>query len=297
MSTRPFFILSLILLCWLPAGLLEAGKVPPAQWQRELRATAAALEQARREYTRQKAQRVLTRAEERDYENYLSRLRERLAEYCGRMAEAGEVPPEIAPVCNDAAPSQAAPEVFDPRREYTNRERTADLEAELDAVVGEFDEMLLREQELLDRRQLKKDGGMSGGGGSGPGEQGAAGKEDTDEQADAGSSAGGGEGEQGDAGSSAGGGEAAGGQGTGEAAASTGGGAGDGQAGGRRGQGGEPSGPGGGGTGGAGTAGDIPDGSDDDIVARQLREAAEKETDPELKKKLWEEYRRYKNGR
>jgi hypothetical protein len=27
-----------------------------------------------------------------------------------------------------------------------------------------------------------------------------------------------------------------------------------------------------------------------------LREAAEKETDPELKKKLWEEYRKYKKG-
>ena len=40
----------------------------------------------------------------------------------------------------------------------------------------------------------------------------------------------------------------------------------------------------------------IPDGSDDDVVARQLREAAEKETDPQLKKKLWEEYRRYKAG-
>ena len=39
-----------------------------------------------------------------------------------------------------------------------------------------------------------------------------------------------------------------------------------------------------------------PDGSDDDVVARQLREAAEKETDPELKKKLWEEYRKYKEG-
>ncbi len=33
---------------------------------------------------------------------------------------------------------------------------------------------------------------------------------------------------------------------------------------------------------------------DDDIVARQLREAAERETDPELKKKLWEEYWKYK---
>lgn len=35
---------------------------------------------------------------------------------------------------------------------------------------------------------------------------------------------------------------------------------------------------------------------DDDIVARQLREAAEQETDPEIKEKLWEEYRKYKEG-
>ena len=35
----------------------------------------------------------------------------------------------------------------------------------------------------------------------------------------------------------------------------------------------------------------------DDIVARQLREAAEQETDPELKKKLWKEYEDYKKGR
>ena len=36
---------------------------------------------------------------------------------------------------------------------------------------------------------------------------------------------------------------------------------------------------------------------DDDIVARQLREAAENETDPELKEKLWKEYEEYKKGR
>jgi hypothetical protein len=41
---------------------------------------------------------------------------------------------------------------------------------------------------------------------------------------------------------------------------------------------------------------DIPDGSDDDIVARQLREAAMKETDPELRERLWEEYRQYKKS-
>ena len=41
---------------------------------------------------------------------------------------------------------------------------------------------------------------------------------------------------------------------------------------------------------------DIPDGRDDDIVARQLREAAMRETDPALREKLWDEYRKYKNG-
>lgn len=39
---------------------------------------------------------------------------------------------------------------------------------------------------------------------------------------------------------------------------------------------------------------DVGDGSDDDIVARQLREAAMEEDDPELREKLWEEYRKYK---
>jgi hypothetical protein len=37
--------------------------------------------------------------------------------------------------------------------------------------------------------------------------------------------------------------------------------------------------------------------SDDDIVARQIREAAENETDPELKKRLWKEYENYKKGK
>ena len=41
---------------------------------------------------------------------------------------------------------------------------------------------------------------------------------------------------------------------------------------------------------------DIPDAKDDDIIARQLREAALQESDPELKEKLWAEYQRYKKG-
>ena len=38
---------------------------------------------------------------------------------------------------------------------------------------------------------------------------------------------------------------------------------------------------------------DIPDGRDDDVVARQLREAAMTEPDPELREALWDEYRNY----
>jgi hypothetical protein len=41
---------------------------------------------------------------------------------------------------------------------------------------------------------------------------------------------------------------------------------------------------------------DISDGTDDDIVARQLREAAIQEKDPALREKLWDEYRKYKQG-
>jgi hypothetical protein len=48
--------------------------------------------------------------------------------------------------------------------------------------------------------------------------------------------------------------------------------------------------------GGAGVPADVGSGADDDIVARQLREAAMKEKDPELREKLWDEYRNYKQG-
>lgn len=38
---------------------------------------------------------------------------------------------------------------------------------------------------------------------------------------------------------------------------------------------------------------DIPGTRDDDVVARQIREAAMREPDPELRERLWDEYRRY----
>ena len=47
---------------------------------------------------------------------------------------------------------------------------------------------------------------------------------------------------------------------------------------------------------GSGVPNDVPDAKDDDIIARQLREAAMQEEDAELREKLWEEYRKYKKG-
>jgi len=41
---------------------------------------------------------------------------------------------------------------------------------------------------------------------------------------------------------------------------------------------------------------DVGTGNDDDVIARQLREAAQSEADPALREKLWAEYRAYKRG-
>lgn len=39
---------------------------------------------------------------------------------------------------------------------------------------------------------------------------------------------------------------------------------------------------------------DIPQANNDDAVAAQIRIAAENETDPDIREKLWNEYRKYK---
>jgi hypothetical protein len=44
------------------------------------------------------------------------------------------------------------------------------------------------------------------------------------------------------------------------------------------------------------TAQKIVPGSDNDVVARRLRKAAEQETNPSLRAKLWKEYTDYRQG-
>ncbi len=136
----------------------------------------------------------------------------------------------------------------------TPAEQVAILDAQLEKGTGEFDSMILDEQ--VQQRQASRDNA-----GSSAGESQAAGG-----------------GSSGNYGDSAG-------QGGGVAAG----------------------GSYGGGIGGVGGGGeipkdvpkypppdDIPDGDDDDVVARQLREAAMREPDPAVREKLWDEYRKYK---
>ncbi len=164
-----------------------------------------------------------------------------------------------------------------PARAQTPGEQRAGLDRELEESLSEFDGMLLREQETLEERRqdiaaaeaaaAAGSGGGSGSGAFGGGASGAA-------------SSGGGD---------------AGGEPPGEGGAASGA---------------SPDAPGGeeqgGSSAGSSQSGeaaprdrippDISDGADDDIIARQLREAAMAEDDPELRARLWQEYRDYKSG-
>ena len=132
--------------------------------------------------------------------------------------------------------------------------------------MRELDGILMDEQEKLADAAATSDGGTSGGtsGGIRSGSGNGSGSGSTSSGSNTGETSGGSSG-----GSS--------------------GGASDGSSGGAVGGGGV-----GGGDAGAPAPDDVGDGSDDDIIARQLREAAMAEEDPELREKLWQEYRDYK---
>jgi hypothetical protein len=161
----------------------------------------------------------------------------------------------------------------------TSEDRRAQIDRRFDETFAVFDERLRKEQETISQERSSR------GSGTGTVSEGAGGDE-----AEAGAE------EGGDAGSAGEGAEA--GDGSEQSAPGAPGGRGE-SAGTESGEQGGGGGVGGGGMGGSGpntVPADIPDGRDDDIVARQLREAAMKETDPELRERLWEEYRQYKKS-
>lgn len=205
--------------------------------------------------------------EAKEYRQFLNYLSTRIHYYCEELAgmvssiEMSELP------CNymesaDLPGLAGLPPT--PGETQTSGEKIDDLDKTLQAALGRFDEMLLSEQEKIDQQSsqssAKTASGQEGYRGAGP--------------------SGASRGESGEEGQDVMGGERS--QSGGKSRTSA---------------------------GGAGSAsreadtenrdeerGQLPPEEDDDIVARQLREAAEKETDPEIKEKLWDEYRKYKEG-
>ena len=247
------------------AGLLLATCGAAADNEKlleRLRIDHAALVAAEQDFHDRRQRGSLNGREAADYAAYVARLHRQVAEDCVALSAAGlPVPSGLG--CPSLPPPMLAPAAIDQAGEQTTDEQIASLDAELLSGLGEFDEMLLREQERVRAAAPMTDaagGGGAGDAGTAEGLDGAEGDEGT-------------KGEDGEDGAEAGGDSGA------DASQGEGAGTGAQRQGGRQ-----------------GVPPDIPDGSDDDVVARQLREAAEKETDPELKKKLWEEYRKYKQG-
>ena len=149
----------------------------------------------------------------------------------------------------------------------TPQERRAAVDGKLDASLGTFDEQLKREQQRTAQERDARASGRAGTAGTGGADSSGNGDEDAGGLGGVGNRSG--RDRSGDLRSERRGGESA-----------------D-ESGNDPGQGVSLPGRGGGG---AVSGRVIPDGSDDDIIARRLRKAAEAETDPELKDKLWKEY-------
>ena len=207
-----------------------------------------------------------TPADQRELlEQYLSRVQ--------RLVAANRERVEALTREMGAGKSQAAaPAAAGARGIASEAEEIADLQKKFDDSLADFDQRLLEEA----RRARTRADGRSRGGAAGGSAAASAGAGTSGAESGGGSSAAGTSGSEGKSGEKAESREAAG----------------------------EPGAPGGrilgteAGASGASAAvpPDVGDGSDDDVVARQIRKAAESETDPELRQKLWEEYRKYKQG-
>jgi hypothetical protein len=229
----------------------------------------------------------LTKTGIEDYRSYLARLKQSVVSNCRTLLELkqdlGDSGPE--PGCDPRRMAPAGPVSFP--QERTEAEKTASLDGQLGASLSEFDELLLREMEDLKRKQS---GSPDTAAGSGSGE----GENQSESQGESSSTASGGA-ESGDSGLSGTGAQQQGAEQQGEEQQQ------GGEVAARSEQNSQQQGAGNAGSRegkddstGTGRRDQPPAADDDDIVARQLREAAENESDPELREKLWQEYRRYK---
>lgn len=203
--------------------------------------------------------------------------RRQLEEYAARVRELVAVNRERVRQLVQAAQASGAPAgtggtAAPPAR--THVETVATLDAKLGSSLAEFDQLLLEEARRAKHRDTAGETGSAAGGGK-------------DESAGTKSPSGGARSREGGAGES----------GAGQTGSSEGGKGSQSAAGERAGYpDGRIAGTDPGASGAPVVPPDIGDGRDDDIIARQIRKAAESEPDPELRKKLWDEYRKYKQG-
>jgi hypothetical protein len=208
------------------------------------------------------------------YETYLSRVQDIVVEnqnLVARMETAYSAHQTPSPA---AAASAAGTEPED---------RVKTLDRQFNESLAAFDEMLLKELRILQAASAKRMTGLAEAAATAGREAGQKGRDGAGEKGSSTEEA---------QGTSA---ETAKGDQAGSDSARAGAAAGGGKRGDTPGASQETGGWGSGGTGAPPSA--YPSSSDDDIVARQLREAAEKETDPVLKAKLWKEYEEYKKSR
>ena len=153
------------------AGLLLASGVSHADEARSLerlRINHAAMVSSEQDFHDRQRRGTLSGVEATDYAAYVARLHRLVAEDCAELALAGvSLPPELG--CPTLTPSMLAPAAIDQTAEQTLDEQLAVLDAELMSGLGDFDEMLLREQDRVRAKAPMSDAGAAGGGGDGAG--------------------------------------------------------------------------------------------------------------------------------
>ena len=263
-----------ISLAWFPMLAISEALTDLKSAREQLAAALAAAKTAKEEFRTLLDQDGLTQSEKEDFQIYLAKLEQVILDNCMAVLSfkvvLGDNSPETG--CSFNRTASTEPVAFPDER--TEDEHVIVLDSQLAKSMSDFDELLLREMEELKRRQSTSADGQGGAGVSG-------GDEQQEGSTDGVETIGKGEQRSGENRTQQNQPEQGGQQET--ASRQTG----DEQSVGGRGQNSDNT--------TTPTKRDAPpEDSDDDIVARQLREAAESETDPELREKLWEEYRRYK---
>jgi len=286
MFKREFGCTALFLLCFFCSGSLLASTPSPVVdgLRKSVLALDSAWNRALSDLQQKKREGALHDNEKQDYAKFITFLGTRINEYCYQLrTHGGEQAVADLPCPDESAMASGQGISVTP----TKADQVAELDKSLSQALGEFDEQLLKEeQKIASRLPAERESGSGYGAAGSPGSGGLPG---TGGYGGGGMSGSGGQGTTGTAGTGGlSGNQSTGpyssgssGSGQGSQTSAGGAGAGSGQAGSTQQQ--------------TGGQQEIESGYDD-IVARQLREAAEKETDPELREKLWEEYRKYKEG-